>query len=143
MKKSNTIALATCILSAFTIFAEVITDQQRTVLDNIVRCTSRDTTTIPGSIICTWTKGGQIYRVDTNTVKAVTGKIQTSPIRERLADREAIIERIRSRSVEKRDKYADLEKKALTNTMRAIYAGLVEANQEIIDWCDGKTAEGL
>lgn len=107
----------------------MLTDAQRAVLENLVRCTKRDTSTMPGHVIAHWTKGGKPYRVTTNAVRQVTSVVQTNPLH---ADAEVI------REIRKKAKKAskNLEKvlkvlsqvleKAASNDEAALYRALIE-----------------
>lgn len=68
-------------------FSAMLTDAQRDRLNSFVRCQKRDTTTLPGYVISYWTKGGELYRVDTNAVRKITGVTQNNPL---YADAEVI-----------------------------------------------------
>lgn len=70
--------------------ATILTKSQKRFFENRRICVSRDTTTIPGSVITTWFRGGKLDTkapaVITNVLHAVQGAAQDNPL-EALAER--------------------------------------------------------
>ena len=70
--------------------ATIFTKSQRRFFENRRYCVSRDTATIPGSVITTWFRGGKLDTkapaVITNVLHAVQGAAQDNPL-EALAER--------------------------------------------------------
>ena len=70
--------------------ATILTKSQKRFFENRRICISRDTTTIPGSVITTWYRNGKLDTkgpsVVTNVLRAVQGVAQDNPL-EALAER--------------------------------------------------------
>ena len=66
------------------------TKAQRKFFENRRICVSRDTTTIPGSVITTWYRNGKLDTkapaVVTNVLKNVSGVVQNNPLQARLEE---------------------------------------------------------
>ena len=70
--------------------ATVFTKSQKRFFENRRICVSRDTTTIPGSVIATWYRNGRpdtkAPAVVTNVLKNVAGVVQNNPLQARLEE---------------------------------------------------------
>jgi len=70
--------------------ATVFTKSQKRFFENRRICVSRDTTTIPGSVITTWYRNGRpdtkAPAVVTNVLKNVAGVLQNNPLQARLEE---------------------------------------------------------
>ena len=126
--------------------ATIFTKSQKKFFENRRICISRDTTTIPGSVITTWYRNGRpdtkAPAVVTNVLHQIQGVAQDNPLQARLAEvaeqyREAVE---RYTSAEARAARLDALKawleeqrdKSVLPTTKAIY-------QAIIDKIDKKT----
>lgn len=105
--------------------ATVFTKSQKQFFRNRRVCVSRDTTTIPGSVITTWYRNGKpdtlAPSVVTNILHGISGSVQENPLQDRIAElngrvaelleratsaeaRAARLDRLRDWLVEQRDK---------------------------------------
>ena len=70
--------------------ATVFTKSQKQFFKNRRYCVSRDTTTIPGSVITTWYRDGKpdtkAPAVVTNVLQQVQGAVQNNPLQGRIAE---------------------------------------------------------
>lgn len=117
--------------------ATILTKSQKRFFENRRICVRRDTTTIPGSVITTWFRGGKLDTkapaVITNVLHAVQGATQDNPLQGRIAElleratsaeaRAARAERLKEWLAEQRDK-------ALLPTTRAIYQAIIDKMEE-------------
>lgn len=120
------------------------TKSQRKFFENRRICVSRDTTTIPGSVITTWWRNGKpdtkAPAVVTNLLVNVAGSLQNNPLQERIAElgeqyREAVQ---RYTSAEARAARLDALKtwleeqrdKAVLQTTKAIYQAIIDRLEE-------------
>lgn len=129
--------------------ATVFTKSQKQFFKNRRVCVSRDTTTIPGSVITTWYRDGKpdtkAPAVVTNVLHQIQGAVQSNPLQGRIAEltaqyaeaieratsaeaRAARLDRLRDWLIEQRDK-------SPLQTVKAIY-------QAIIDKIDEKLGGG-
>ena len=120
--------------------ATVFTKSQRKFFENRRICVSRDTTTIPGSVITTWYRNGRpdtkAPAVVTNVLKNVAGVVQNNPLQARLEElgeqyraavqrytsaeaRAARADALKSWLVEQRDK-------ALLESTKKIYQAIID-----------------
>ena len=120
--------------------ATTFTKAQSTFFRNRRICVSRDTSTIPGSVITTWYRNGKpdtlAPSVVTNILHEISGRVQDNPLqalverwRERATSAEARAERLdrlRSWLVEQRDK-------ALLPTTKAIYQAIIDRIDERLE----------
>ncbi len=116
------------------------TKKQKTFFKNRRICVSRDTTTIPGSVITTWYREGKPDTIGpavvTNVLHSIQGSIQNNPLqalvvtwRERAASAEARaarLDRLRAWLVEQRDK-------AVLPTTKAIYQAIIDRIDEKLE----------
>ena len=121
------------------------TKSQKRFFENRRYCVSRDTTSVPGSVITTWYRNGRpdtlAPAVVTNVLHSISGAVQNNPLQARIAELDAqwraAIER--ATSAEARAARLDALKawlieqrdKAVLATTKAIY-------QAIIDRLEGK-----
>ena len=129
--------------------ATTFTKSQKRFFENRRYCVSRDTESVPGSVITTWYRNGRPDTkgpaVVTNVLHNIAGTIQNNPLQGRIAEltaqysaaieratsaeaRAARLDALRSWLVEQRDK-------AILSTTKAIY-------QAIIDKIDDKLEGG-
>ena len=120
--------------------ATTFTKAQSTFFRNRRICVSRDTTTIPGSVITKWNRNGKpdtlAPAVVTNVLHEISGRVQENPLqeleerwRERATSAEARAERLdrlRDWLVEQRDK-------ALLPTTKAIYQAIIDRIDERLE----------
>ena len=120
--------------------ATVFTKSQKRFFENRRICVSRDTTTIPGSVITTWHRNGRpdtkAPAVVTNVLKNVAGVLQYNPLQARLEEigeqyraavqrytsaeaRVARAEALKAWLIEQRDK-------AALPTTKAIYQAIID-----------------
>lgn len=70
--------------------ATTLTKSQKRFFENRRYCVSRDTATIPGSVITTWYRNGKLDTkapaVVTNVLKNVAGVVQNNPLQARLEE---------------------------------------------------------
>ena len=120
--------------------ATVFTKSQKRFFENRRICVSRDTTTIPGSVITTWYRNGRpdtkAPAVVTNVLKNVAGVLQNNPLQARLEELgeqyRAAVQRYTS--AEARAARADALKawlieqrdKAALPTTKAIYQAIID-----------------
>lgn len=121
------------------------TKSQRRFFENRRICVSRDTTTIPGSVITTWWRNGkpdtQAPAVITNALHNIAGKVQDNPLQARLAELgeqyRAAVERYTS--AEARAARADALKSWLVEQRdKALLESTKKIYQAIIDRLEGK-----
>ena len=120
--------------------ATTFTKAQSTFFRNRRICVSRDTSTIPGSVITTWYRNGKpdtlAPSVVTNILHEISGRVQDNPLqalverwRERATSAEARAERLdrlREWLVEQRDK-------SLLPTTKAIYQAIIDRIDERLE----------
>ena len=116
------------------------TKKQNTFFKNRRICVSRDTTTIPGSVITTWYRNGKPDMlgpaVVTNVLHNIQGTVQNNPLQGRIAElleratsaeaRAARLDALRSWLIEQRDK-------ALLPTTKAIYQAIIDRIDEKLE----------
>lgn len=123
----------------------VFSKSQKRFFENRRICVSRDTTSVPGSVVTTWYRNGRpdtlAPAVVTNVLHSISGVVQNNPLQARIAELDAqwraAIER--ATSAEARAARLDALKawlieqrdKAVLATTKAIY-------QAIIDRLEGK-----
>lgn len=143
--------------------ATILTKSQRKFFENRRICVSRDTTTIPGSVITTWYRNGKpdtlAPAVVTNLLQKIAGSVQSNPLQE-LAERmrqraeqwqlvakelEVVatnnamrVDRVAHALDERRAEYVDKRDKAALPTTKAIYQAFID----VIDRLKEKLAEG-
>ena len=120
--------------------ATTFTKDQKKFFENRRICISRDTTTIPGSVITTWFRNGKLDTkapaVVTNVLHAVQGAAQENPLQERIA---ALIERATSAEARAerldrlRDWLAEQRDKSLLPTTKAIYQAIIDRIDERLE----------
>lgn len=127
--------------------ATVFSKSQKRFFENRRICVSRDTTTIPGSVITTWYRNGKpdtkAPAVVTNVLKNVAGAIQNNPLQARLEElgeryREAVerytsaearaarLDALKAWLIEQRDK-------AVLPTTKAIYQAIIDRIDEKLE----------
>ena len=127
--------------------ATVFTKSQRKFFENRRICVSRDTTTIPGSVITTWYRNGKpdtkAPAVVTNVLHDVVGAVQNNPLQARIAElvelyraaieratsaeaRAARLDALKAWLVEQRDK-------AVLPTTKAIYQAIIDRIDEKLE----------
>lgn len=127
--------------------ATTFTKAQSTFFRNRRICVSRDTSTIPGSVITTWYRGGKPDTrgpaVVTNVLHQIQGAVQNNPLQGRIAEltaqyaeaveratsaeaRAARLDALRSWLVELRDK-------AILSTTKAIYQAIIDKIDEKLE----------
>ena len=118
--------------------ATILTKDQKKFFENRRICISRDTTTIPGSVITTWYRNGKLDTkapaVVTNVLHAVRGAAQENPLQERIAAlieratsaeaRAARLDRLKTWLIEQRDK-------SPLQTVKAIYQAIIDKLEEV------------
>ncbi len=123
------------------------TKSQRKFFENRRICVSRDTTTIPGSVITTWYRNGKpdtkAPAVVTNVLHNVVGAVQDNPLQARIAElveqyraaieratsaeaRAARLDALKAWLVEQRDK-------AVLPTTKAIYQAIIDRIDEKLE----------
>ena len=117
--------------------ATILTKSQKRFFENRRICVSRDTTTIPGSVITTWYRNGRPDTkgpsVVTNVLHSITGTVQNNPLQGRIAElleratsaeaRAARVDRLKTWLEEQRDK-------ALLSTTKALYQAIIDKLEE-------------
>lgn len=127
--------------------ATVFTKSQKQFFRNRRVCVSRDTTTIPGSVITTWYRDGKpdtkASAVVTNVLHNIAGTIQNNPLQGRIAELtaqyRAAIER--ATSAEARAARLDALKtwleeqrdKSPLQTVKAIYQAIIDKLDERLE----------
>ena len=120
--------------------ATTLTKSQKKFFENRRICISRDTTTIPGSVITTWYRNGRPDTkgpaVVTNVLHSITGTVQNNPLQGRIAElleratsaeaRAERLDRLRDWLVEQRDK-------AILATTKAIYQAIIDRIDERLE----------
>ena len=120
--------------------ATIFTKSQKKFFENRRICISRDTTTIPGSVITTWYRNGRPDTkgpaVVTNVLHSITGTVQNNPLQGRIAElleratsaeaRAERLDRLRDWLVEQRDK-------AILATTKAIYQAIIDRIDERLE----------
>ena len=120
--------------------ATVFTKSQKQFFKNRRICVSRDTTTIPGSVITTWYRDGKPDTkgpaVVTNVLQQVQGAVQNNPLQGRIEElleratsaeaRAARLDRLRDWLIEQRDK-------AVLPTTKAIYQAIIDKINEKLE----------
>lgn len=117
--------------------ATILTKSQKKFFENRRICVSRDTTTIPGSVITVWYRNGKLDTkapaVVTNVLHAVQGAAQNNPLQGRISE---LIERATSAEARAerldrlRDWLVDQRDKALLPTTKAIYQAIIDKIDE-------------
>ena len=127
--------------------ATTFTKKQQLFFRNRRICVSRDTSTIPGSVITTWYRNGKpdtlAPSVVTNVLHSIAGAVQSNPLQDRIAAlngrvtelleratsaeaRAERLDRLRAWLVEQRDK-------ALLPTTKAIYQAIIDKLDERLE----------
>ena len=127
--------------------ATTFTKAQSTFFRNRRICVSRDTSTIPGSVITTWYRNGKpdtlAPSVVTNILHEISGSVQNNPLQDRITElngrvaelleratsaeaRAERLDRLRDWLVEQRDK-------ALLPTTKAIYQAIIDRIDERLE----------
>lgn len=117
--------------------ATILTKSQKKFFENRRICVSRDTTTIPGSVITTWFRGGKLDTkapaVITNVLHAVQGAAQDNPLQGRIAsllERATSAEARAARAERLKEWLAEQRDKALLPTTKAIYQAIIDKMEE-------------
>ena len=97
---------------------------QKKFFENRRIAVSRDTQTIPGSVITVWQRNGVVESVVTNTLHAIAGREQNNPLQARLQRANAALDEKRAEYVQKRDA-------ATLPTTKAIYQAFIDAIDRI------------
>lgn len=140
MEARKAAGLTNTVRRAASTTATVFTKSQKRFFENRRICISRDTTTIPGSVITTWYRNGRpdtkAPAVVTNVLRAVQGAAQNNPLQGRIAElieratsaeaRAARLDRLRDWLVDQRDK-------ALLPTTKAIYQAIIDRIDEKLE----------
>ena len=124
--------------------ATIFTKSQKKFFQNRRVCVSRDTTTIPGSVITTWYRNGKPDTkgpaVVTNVLYNIAGAVQSNPLQGRIAEltaqynaaikratsaeaRAARLDALKAWLIEQRDK-------AVLPTTKAIYQAIIDKIDE-------------
>lgn len=120
--------------------ATTFTKKQQLFFRNRRICVSRDTSTIPGSVITTWYRNGRpdtlAPAVVTNILHGIAGSVQSNPLQGRIAElleratsaeaRAARLDRLRDWLIEQRDK-------AVLPTTKAIYQAIIDKINEKLE----------
>lgn len=121
---------------AATAGAAVLSDAERGFLAGRRIATSRDTQSVPGSVITTWSRNGKVEAVVTNVIKRVDGVVQNNPLQARIAElttqyqsaiaratsaeaRAARMDALKTWLIEQRDK-------AALPTTKALYQAIID-----------------
>lgn len=125
----------------------VFNKSQKRFFENRRICVSRDTTSVPGSVITTWYRNGKpdnkAPAVVTNVLHSISGAMQDNPLQGRIAEltaqyqaaieratsaeaRAARLDALRAWLVEQRDK-------ALLQTTKAIYQAIIDRIDEKLE----------
>lgn len=116
------------------------TKAQKNFFTNRRICVSRDTTTIPGSVITKWYREGKPDTIGpavvTNVLHNIQGTVQNNPLQVRIAElleratsaeaRAARLDKLRTWLVEQRDK-------AVLPTTKAIYQAIIDKIDERLE----------
>lgn len=118
------------------------------------RAVSRELVDIDGKqcVIVHYKRGAEYDGATTNVVRSINAVKQNNPLQDEIAAKVAELktavqslneekdlhERLRARCVRKRDYYLDLEQKAVLKTSKELWRAIADANQDIIDYLDGK-----
>ena len=125
----------------------MFTKSQRRFFSSRRICVSRDTTTIPGSVITTWYRDGKpdtlAPAVVTNVLNRISGAVQDNPLQNRIAELDATwraaVERATSAEARAerldrlRDWLAEQRDKALLPTTKAIYQAIIDKLDERLE----------
>lgn len=144
------IALAIAAVSGV---AEILTPTQYAAL-NRRRAVSREKVQIDGTDfwVVRYMRGSKDDGATTNAVVRLECAEQKNPLQaelqakvfklvatqNELTETQTLIERLRTRCVNKRDYYNGLAEKAVLKTSKELWKAIADANQEIIDFIDGK-----
>ena len=122
----------------------VFTKSQKRFFENRRVCVSRDTESVPGSVITTWYRNGKPDTkgpaVVTNVLHSIAGAVQSNPLQGRIAElaaqysaaveratsaeaRAARLDALKAWLVEQRDK-------AVLSTTKAIYQAIIDRLEE-------------
>jgi len=151
------VILAAGIVSA----GQVLTKKQAAFLNGRRIAVSRDTTTIPGSVITTWYRNGKpdtkLPAVETNVLHRIVGREQNNPLQNtivsftntlttvynkylvasnRYETAEARIENAKAGLVEKREEYVKKRDEAKLPTTKAIYQAFIDIIDDILKKLD-------
>ncbi len=140
MEARKAAGLTNTVRRAASTTATVFTKSQKRFFENRRICISRDTTTIPGSVITTWYRNGRLDTkapaVVTNVLHQIQGTLQENPLQRRIAElleramsaeaRAARLDRLRSWLIDQRDK-------ALLPTTKAIYQAIIDRIDEKLE----------
>lgn len=120
--------------------ATTFTKSQKRFFENRRYCVSRDTESVPGSVITTWYRNGRPDTkgpsVVTNVLHNIAGAVQSNPLQGRIAElleratsaeaRAARLDRLRDWLVEQRDK-------SPLQTVKAIYQAIINKIDEKLE----------
>ena len=125
--------------------ATTFTKKQQLFFRNRRICVSRDTSTIPGSVITTWYRNGRpdtmAPAVVTNILHGIAGSVQSNPLQDRIAALNGRVTELleRATSAEARAARADRLKawleeqrdKQVTSVMKKIYQAIIDKLEEV------------
>ncbi|MBQ6341291.1 MAG: hypothetical protein IJI36_19305 [Kiritimatiellae bacterium] len=123
----------------------VFTKSQKRFFENRRVCVSRDTESVPGSVITTWYRNGRPDTkgpaVVTNVLHSITGTVQNNPLQDRIAALNGRVTELleRATSAEARAARADRLKawleeqrdKQVTSAMKKIYQAIIDRLEEV------------
>lgn len=147
--------------------SKVVTKEQADFLNGRRIAVSRDTETIPGSVITTWYRNGKpdtkMQAVVTNVLSNVVGTEQNNPLQNMIVNLTNSFENIRSQLLvasnryeiaearisnakhglnKKRDEYVEKRDKAALPTTKAIYQAFIDIIDDIIERLDALMSAG-
>lgn len=146
---------------------KVLTKDQADFMNGRRIAVSRDTETIPGSVITTWYRNGKpdtnMQAVVTNVLSKVVGTEQNNPLQNMIVNLTNSFENIRSQLIvasnryeiaearisnakrglnEKRDEYVEKRDKAALPTTKEIYQAFIDIIDDIIEKLDALMSTG-
>lgn len=127
--------------------ATTFTKAQSTFFRNRRICVSRDTSTIPGSVITTWYRGGKpdtlAPAVVTNILHNISGSVQSNPLQDRITELNGRVAELLERATsaearaERLDKLRDWlveqRDKSPLQTVKAIYQAIINKLDERLE----------
>ena len=127
--------------------ATTFTKSQKRFFENRRYCVSRDTTSVPGSVITTWYRNGRpdtlAPSVVTNVLHSIAGSVQSNPLQDRIAALNGRVTELleRATSAEARAARADRLKawleeqrdKQVTSAMKKIYQAIIDRIDERLE----------
>ena len=125
----------------------VFTKSQKRFFENRRVCVSRDTESVPGSVITTWYRNGKPDTkgpaVVTNVLHSIVGTVQSNPLQDRIAALDGRVSELLERATSAearaerldrlRDWLVEQRDKALLSTTKAIYQAIIDKLDERLE----------